>query len=137
MDTVTNAPIIGGWAVLFTPRKYIFYAVSEFHVQPETGSGYGEGSFGSPLAPRRHRLVARTNEMEIRDRTNPHKWEYGRFHFSARQEARRFVAALASVPNTPSTENTRGVNWRLRAWQGARYFCFFSRSLRARTLVGS
>jgi hypothetical protein len=44
-----------------------------------------------------------------RERTNPHTSEYVRFHLAARSEARRFVAASASVPPRPSTEKTREV----------------------------
>jgi hypothetical protein len=54
-------------------------------------------------------LVARTSVIERREWTKPHTSLYVRFHFAERREASFFVAALASVPLSPSTENTRGV----------------------------
>ena len=86
---------------------------------------------------RRHRLAARTNAIEMRDRTNPTTSEYDRPHFLLSLEARHLLAAVASGPCKPSTEKTRGVKWRRRSRQGARYFVFFSFSCLRRTLIGS
>jgi hypothetical protein len=87
--------------------------------------------------PLRHVCAARTIAIERRDRTNPHTSEYVRPHLVASLEERRRIAAVASFPCRPSTENTRGVKWRRRSWQSCPYFAFFSFSCRARILWGS
>jgi hypothetical protein len=67
-------------------------------------------------------LVVRTSVIERWERTKPHTSLYVRFHFAKRREASFFVAALASVPLNPSTENTRGVKVRRQARQASTYF---------------
>jgi hypothetical protein len=64
--------------------------------------------------PLKHRLVVRTSVIERWERTKSHTLLYVRFHFAERREVSFFVfvAALASVPCSPSTENTRGVKVR-------------------------
>ena len=74
----------------------------------------------------KQQLDERISAIERRERTKPHFLEYERFHFAAKEEARRLEAALASLPRRPSTENTRGVKVRRRAIQSAPYLSFFS-----------
>ena len=75
---------------------------------------------------RRHRLEERTRAMESLERTKPQISEYERFHLAARLVARRFDAAVASLPMSPSTEKTSGVKVRRLAIQRSPYLVFFS-----------
>jgi hypothetical protein len=63
--------------------------------------------------------------MESLERTKPQISEYERFHLAARLVARRFDAAVASLPMSPSTEKTNGVKlWRF--WQCKVHHIWFS-----------
>jgi hypothetical protein len=64
--------------------------------------------------------------MESLERTKPQILEYQRFHLAARLVARRFDAAVASLPRSPSTEKTNGVKVRRLAMQSSQYLVFFS-----------
>ncbi len=67
---------------------------------------------GGSLSALRHWLAERVSATERRDRVKPHNSEYVCFHLVDRSEASRLVAATASTPSMPSTENTSGVKWR-------------------------
>ena len=103
---------------------------------PESHVAWDAQAVGS-RAPRKHKLVVRTRVIARRERTNPHTSEYVRFHLAESREASFFVAALASEPLKPSTENTRGVKLQRLARQASTYFAFFSLSCLARTFFGS
>ena len=87
--------------------------------------------------PRKHKEVARTRASERRARTYPHNIEYGRSHFFARSSASRPHAAEHSSPRRPSTEKTRGVNWRCASRHGRMCFLFFAFSAFSNTFAGA
>jgi hypothetical protein len=60
--------------------------------------------------------------MESLERTKPQITEYKRFHLAARLVARCFDAAVASLPRSPSTEKTNGVN--VRRFGNAKFTIF-------------
>jgi hypothetical protein len=57
----------------------------------------GQGRDWRTLLPRRSSVLARTTASAIRTQTKPHISLYCRFHFQARAEARRLLAAFASL----------------------------------------
>ena len=65
----------------------------------------------------KQQLIERRRAIESLEQTNPHTSEYDRFHFAARQDAKRFEAAFPSFLISPSTEMTSGVKVRRRAMQ--------------------
>ncbi len=103
---------------------------------PATHSVSGRLMSGS-LSARRHLLADLASATDRRDLVNPHTSEYVRFHLLERWEDSFLMAAVASFPCMPSTENTRGVKCRWRARQRLLYLAFFSRSWRCRTVLGS
>ena len=83
-----------------------------------------------------HRCVARTKVIAILILTYPHVFEWGCFHFDARQLAILFGVDVASTPRSPSTEATKGEKCR-RCWrQSSRYIFFLLLSASSRHLSG-
>ena len=116
--------------------NYVWYRPSP---APATQSKFRERRWWRPefRVPRRHLLVEQTSARENRERINPQICEYCRPHLAARRDAKRFLAALASVPSSPSTEYTRGVKVLCACRHACPYLAFLSFSCFASTLAGA
>ena len=85
------------------------------------------------LVPRIRRDVPLRIAIEIFPLTQAITWEYGLFHFPARQVTSLARNFCASFPSIPSVVAMKGVKCLLLSRHGSRYFFFFSFSCFSRS----